>query len=52
MEFFVLQNTRLNLVMKMAKTIANGIYLASQRYQQERWKELNWDPQQEQINKA
>jgi putative sporulation protein YyaC len=52
MEFFVLQNTRLNLVMKMAKTIANGIYLASQRYQQERWKELNWDPEQEQINKA
>jgi putative sporulation protein YyaC len=29
MEFFVLQNTRLNLVMKMAKTIANGIYQAS-----------------------
>jgi putative sporulation protein YyaC len=29
MEFFVLQNTRLNLVMKMAKTIANGIHQAS-----------------------
>ncbi|WP_102348074.1 spore protease YyaC [Bacillus sp. Marseille-P3661] len=28
MEFFVLQNTRLNLVMKMAKTIANGILVA------------------------
>lgn len=26
MEFFVLQNTRLNLVMKMAKTISNGLY--------------------------
>ncbi len=25
MEYFVLQNTRLNLVMKMAKTISNGI---------------------------
>jgi putative sporulation protein YyaC len=29
MEYFVLQNTRLNLVMKMAKTIANGIHEAS-----------------------
>ncbi|MCL6585135.1 MAG: spore protease YyaC [Anoxybacillus sp.] len=28
MEFFVLQNTRLHLVMNMAKTIANGIYEA------------------------
>ncbi|QPA30944.1 spore protease YyaC [Thermaerobacillus caldiproteolyticus] len=26
MEFFVLQNTRLHLVMNMARTIANGIY--------------------------
>ena len=26
MEFMVLQNTRLSLVLKMAKTIANGIY--------------------------
>ncbi|MCM3570729.1 spore protease YyaC [Neobacillus mesonae] len=33
MEFFVLQNTRLNLVMKMAKTIAEGIYLAGLLYQ-------------------
>jgi putative sporulation protein YyaC len=32
MEFFVLQNTRLNLVLKMAKTIANGIYKASILY--------------------
>lgn len=30
MEFFVLQNTRLHLVMSMAKTIANGIYEADQ----------------------
>jgi putative sporulation protein YyaC len=28
MEFMVLQNTRLNLVLNMAKTIANGIYYA------------------------
>ncbi|GHH98114.1 spore protease YyaC [Neobacillus kokaensis] len=33
MEFFVLQNTRLNLVMKMAKTISEGIYLAGLIYQ-------------------
>ncbi|WP_257351721.1 spore protease YyaC [Pseudalkalibacillus decolorationis] len=31
MEYFVLQNTRLNLVMKMAELIAEGIYLASLR---------------------
>ncbi|WP_064092093.1 spore protease YyaC [Rossellomorea aquimaris] len=30
MEFFVLQNTRLNLVMKMAKTITEAIVLAGQ----------------------
>lgn len=29
MEYFVLQNTRLNLVLRMAKTIANGIYHAN-----------------------
>jgi putative sporulation protein YyaC len=32
MEFFVLQNTRLNIVLKMAKTIANGIYKANLQY--------------------
>ncbi|MED4207279.1 spore protease YyaC [Neobacillus mesonae] len=32
MEFFVLQNTRLNLVMKMAKAISEGIYLAGLLY--------------------
>jgi putative sporulation protein YyaC len=42
MEFFVLQNTRLNLVMKMAKTIANGIYQASLQYPKQSWSELEW----------
>jgi putative sporulation protein YyaC len=42
MEFFVLQNTRLNLVMKMAKTIANGIYQASLQYPKHSWTELEW----------
>jgi hypothetical protein len=37
MEFFVLQNTRLHLVMNMAKTIANGIYLASLAYPKKTW---------------
>lgn len=32
MEFMVLQNTRLNLVLKMAKTIAEGIYEAQKHY--------------------
>jgi putative sporulation protein YyaC len=40
MEFFVLQNTRLNLVMKMAKTIANGIYQASIFHSKGRLQEL------------
>lgn len=35
MEFFVLQNTRLHLVLNMAKTIANGIHRASHLYQPE-----------------
>ncbi|MCM2535623.1 spore protease YyaC [Neobacillus pocheonensis] len=52
MEFFVLQNTRLSLVMKMAKTIANGIFLANQGYSQKRWNDLNWDQEQGKINKA
>jgi putative sporulation protein YyaC len=44
MEFFVLQNTRLNLVMRMAKTIASGIYQASLLYPKQDWTELklNW----------
>ena len=32
MEYFVLQNTRLNLVLKMAKAITKGIYLAGLSY--------------------
>lgn len=44
MEFFVLQNTRLNLVLKMAKTIANGIYKSSQqRSAKQDWPKVNWD---------
>ena len=42
MEFFVLQNTRLSLVMKMAKTIANGIHKASLEYPNQSWSELKW----------
>ncbi len=43
MEFFVLQNTRLNLVLKMAKTIANGIYKANLSYpQQPNWPGYSW----------
>lgn len=44
MEFFVLQNTRLNLVLKMAKTMANAIYKASLRFPQTTsWQEYtNW----------
>lgn len=44
MEFFVLQNTRLNLVLKMAKTIANGIHEATTVYQQQnQWSNLTWE---------
>lgn len=42
MEFYVLQNTRLNLVMKMAKTIANGIYQAGLLYNKQSWTNLEW----------
>ncbi|UQD53708.1 spore protease YyaC [Bacillus methanolicus] len=44
MEFFVLQNTRLNLVLKMAKTIADGISTASLAFHNKKqsWKEVNW----------
>ncbi|OIK13842.1 spore protease YyaC [Bacillus sp. MUM 116] len=49
MEFFVLQNTRLNLVMKMAKTIAGGIYQASLTYPKDSWTENNWKWQEEQT---
>lgn len=44
MEFFVLQNTRLNLVLKMAKTIANGIHEASIGYtRRDHWTDLSWE---------
>lgn len=50
MEFFVLQNTRLNLVFNMAKTIANGIYKANLLYKpQMGWSNLNVDWDQEKI---
>ncbi|WML42466.1 spore protease YyaC [Neobacillus sp. PS3-40] len=43
MEFFVLQNTRLNLVLKIAKTITNGIYKASVLYSKNSEKpNYNW----------
>ncbi|NRD77410.1 spore protease YyaC [Bacillus sp. BRMEA1] len=42
MEFFVLQNTRLNLVMKMAKTISEGIHKASLVYPTQRWSPFKW----------
>lgn len=48
MEFFVLQNTRLNLVLKMAKTIANGIYRANLQYNQKAgWQDFQWNQKQQ-----
>lgn len=41
MEFFVLQNTRLNLVMKMAQTIADGISEADQLFLLQKNERLN-----------
>jgi putative sporulation protein YyaC len=41
MEFFVLQNTRLNLVLKMAKTISDGIHQASIKYKIQK---AEWNP--------
>ena len=53
MEFFVLQNTRLNLVLKMAKTIANGIFESSQQLPKKQdWPKLNWDLEAEQPTVA
>lgn len=44
MEFFVLQNTRLNIVLKMARVIADGIYEASLHYQEKNiWSELTYE---------
>jgi len=43
MEFFVLQNTRLSLVMKMAQTIADSIYFSSQTLtRQKSLSQMNW----------
>ncbi len=50
MEFFVLQNTRLNLVMKMAKTIAAGIHQASLLYPQQSFTDLDWSREKEKTN--
>lgn len=53
MEFFVLQNTRLNLVLKMAKTIANGIFESSQQLPKKKeWPKINWDLETEQPTVA
>jgi putative sporulation protein YyaC len=53
MEFFVLQNTRLNLVLKMAKTIANGIFESSQQLAKKQdWPKINWDLEAEQPTVA
>jgi putative sporulation protein YyaC len=49
MEFFVLQNTRLNLVLKMAKVIANGIEEVSTLYHPKRSfasLTIDWDQEQ------
>lgn len=53
MEYFVLQNTRLHLVMEMAKTISNGIYQTSKMYDPKySFSKLKWtlDQDQEQTN--
>lgn len=48
MEFFVLQNTRLNLVLKMAKTIAESIDTANQMFtNKNKLKGLDWSFDQE-----
>ncbi|MDQ0271957.1 spore protease YyaC [Cytobacillus purgationiresistens] len=45
MEFMVLQNTRLSLVMKMAKTIANGIHEMS-LMNHSNWSAIDWSKEQ------
>ncbi|PLT33235.1 spore protease YyaC [Bacillus sp. V5-8f] len=48
MEFMVLQNTRLNLVLKMARTIANGIHFAgSLRHRKTNLARFDWAFDQE-----
>lgn len=45
MEFMVLQNTRLSLVMKMAKTIANGIHEVT-LMNHANWAAIDWSKEQ------
>ncbi len=51
MEYFVLQNTRLNLVLKMAKAITKGIYLAGLAYNHANplTTTFNWSFEEEKI---
>ena len=50
MEFFVLQNTRLNLVLNMAKTIADGIHETCVLLPRKQTaSNINWELGQEQI---
>ncbi|MEW9111149.1 spore protease YyaC [Cytobacillus gottheilii] len=50
MEFFVLQNTRLHLVMKMAQMIAGGIYEASLEFPRHpTWSAIKWPVETEQT---
>ncbi|EGL83650.1 sporulation protein YyaC [Caldalkalibacillus thermarum TA2.A1] len=44
MEYFVLQNTRLSLVMNMAARMAQGIWLADQRLRHKKRSELHTKP--------
>jgi len=51
MEYFVLQNTRLNLVMNMAKTIVDGIHEASMYYKpKHHFPKLQWAIEHEKTN--
>ncbi|CAM3942258.1 spore protease YyaC [Mesobacillus zeae] len=51
MEFFVLQNTRLNLVMNMAKAIAGGIHTASRQLPvKPSFTALKWEIEKEQMH--
>lgn len=48
MEFFVLQNTRLNLVVKMARAISDGLYEASKNYSRKmKLSQYKWQLDQE-----
>lgn len=50
MEFMVLQNTRLNLVLNMAKTIADGIHRTHLQFNlKQNFRPLNWSMNQEKL---